>query len=148
MLHVPIVHAHDVGKQIPQAKKFPWGWKCYKTIGSCISYAFIEIWSTWEVWRALEKLELLWVRLEQLLCIFHALQTSCVLHILMNTCWCMNQLLTAAQCYYLQNSHYMSLPNQSWCQKCDAHTRLAAMFILSICDVLHSRNSERELLWF
>ena len=28
-------------------------WNCYKTIGSCV------IWSTWEVWRALKKLELL-----------------------------------------------------------------------------------------
>ena len=40
-------------------KNFPSGWKCYKTIGSYISCAFIEIWSTWEVWRALKKLELL-----------------------------------------------------------------------------------------
>ena len=31
----------------------PQGWKCYKTIGSYVSCAFIEIWSTWEVWRAL-----------------------------------------------------------------------------------------------
>ena len=37
----------------------PSGWKCYKTIGSYVSCAFIEIWSTWEVWRALKKLELL-----------------------------------------------------------------------------------------
>ena len=34
-------------------------WKCYKTIGSYVSCAFIKIWSTWEVWRALKKLELL-----------------------------------------------------------------------------------------
>ena len=37
----------------------PWGWKCYKTIGSYVSCTFIEVWSTWEVWRALKKLELL-----------------------------------------------------------------------------------------
>ena len=37
----------------------PSGWKCYKTIGSYVSCTFIEIWSTWEVWRALKKLELL-----------------------------------------------------------------------------------------
>ena len=37
----------------------PSGWKCYKTIGSYISCAFIEIWSTCEVWRAFKKLELL-----------------------------------------------------------------------------------------
>ena len=44
----------------PSRKKhFPSGWKCYKTIGSYVSCAFIEIWSTWEVWRALKKLELL-----------------------------------------------------------------------------------------
>ena len=29
-----------------EKKKFPPGWKCYKTIGSCVSCAFIEIWST------------------------------------------------------------------------------------------------------
>ena len=40
-------------------KNFPVGWKCYKTIGSYISCVFIEIWSTWEVWRVLKKLELL-----------------------------------------------------------------------------------------
>ena len=59
MLHIPIVHAHDVSKQIPREKNFPTGWKCCKTIGSYVSCAFIEIWSTWEVWRALRKLELL-----------------------------------------------------------------------------------------
>ena len=59
MLHIPIVHAHDVSKQIPREKNFPSGWKCYKTIGSYVSCAFIEIWSTWEVWRALKKLGLL-----------------------------------------------------------------------------------------
>ena len=42
-----------------ETKNFPSGWKCYKTIGSYVSCAFIEIWSTWEVWRALKKLELL-----------------------------------------------------------------------------------------
>ena len=30
----------------------PSGWKCYKTIGSYVSCAFIEIWSKREVWRA------------------------------------------------------------------------------------------------
>ena len=59
VLHIPIVHTHDVSKQIPQEKTFPSGWKCYKTIGSYVSCAFIEIWSTWEVWRTLKKLELL-----------------------------------------------------------------------------------------
>ena len=54
MLHIPIVHAHDVNKQIPREKNFPSGWKCYK------------------------------LRLEQLLRIFRALQTSQVLHISMN----------------------------------------------------------------
>ena len=42
-----------------EEKNFPSGWKCYKTIGSYVSCAFIKIWSTWEVWRALKKLELL-----------------------------------------------------------------------------------------
>ena len=42
-----------------EKKNFPSGWKCYKTIGSYISCTFIKIRSTWEVWRALKKLELL-----------------------------------------------------------------------------------------
>ena len=42
-----------------EEKNFPSGWKCYKTIGSYVTCAFIKIWSTWEVWRALKKLELL-----------------------------------------------------------------------------------------
>ena len=37
----------------------PLGWKCFKTIGSDVSCVFIEIWSTWEVWRAHKKLEVL-----------------------------------------------------------------------------------------
>ena len=45
--------------------------------------AFIEIWSTQEVWRA-QKCERVGRNLEQLLRIFHALQTSRVLHISMN----------------------------------------------------------------
>ena len=40
MLHIPIVHARDVSKQIPGEKKIG---KCYKTIGSYVSCAFIEI---------------------------------------------------------------------------------------------------------
>ena len=31
---------------------------CYKTISSCCSCAYVEILSTWEVWRALKMLEL------------------------------------------------------------------------------------------
>ena len=34
-------------------KNFPSGWKFFNV------HTFIEIWSTWEVWRALKKLELL-----------------------------------------------------------------------------------------
>ena len=30
-------------------------YKCYKTIGLYVSCAYIKIWSTWEVWRALKK---------------------------------------------------------------------------------------------
>ena len=66
------MRAHDISKQIPWEKNFPWGWKCYKTIGLYVSCAFIEIWSTREVWRALQKLELLmatpWATLTHLLC--------------------------------------------------------------------------------
>ena len=58
MLHIPIVHAHDVSKQFPLEKKFPSGWKYYKTIVSYVICVFMEILSTWEVWRALKKLEL------------------------------------------------------------------------------------------
>ena len=42
-----------------EEKNFLSGWKCYRTIGSYVSCEFINIWSTWEVWRALKKLELL-----------------------------------------------------------------------------------------
>ena len=31
---------------------------CYRTISSCCSCAYVEILSTWEVWRALKRLEL------------------------------------------------------------------------------------------
>ena len=68
-------------------------WKCYKTISSYVSCAFIKIWSNWEVWRALKKLELLLTMLRVFLSIFRALQTSRVLHISMNVHWRMNQLL-------------------------------------------------------
>ena len=44
----------------------------------------VEILSTWEVWRALKKLELL--RREQLLCLFRALQTSHVFNISTHAC--------------------------------------------------------------
>ena len=67
---------------------FPSGWKCYKSIGSYISCAFIEIWSTWEVWRALKKLELL----THLSCS----PNFCVLHI------SMNQLLIVSCCLTLR----------------------------------------------
>ena len=89
MLHIPIVHAHDVSKQIPREKtNFLSGWKCYKAIGSYVSCAFIEIWSTWEVWRALKKLELL----THLSCS----PNFCVLHI------SMNQLLIVSCCLTLR----------------------------------------------
>ena len=57
MLHIPIVQAHNVSKQIPWEKNFHRVENV--TIGSYVSCAFIEIWSTREVWRALKKLELL-----------------------------------------------------------------------------------------
>ena len=40
VLHIPIVHAHNVSKQIPLRKI---NRKCYKTISSYVSCAFIEI---------------------------------------------------------------------------------------------------------
>ena len=46
-------------KYAPQFFTLGFCWKCYKTIGSYVSCAFIKIWSTWEVWGALKKLELL-----------------------------------------------------------------------------------------
>ena len=48
-----------------EEKNFPSGWKCYKTIGSYVSCAFIKIWSTWEVWRALKKLDIFDMRNKQ-----------------------------------------------------------------------------------
>ena len=77
----------------------PWGWKCYKTIGSYVSCTFIEIWSTWEVWRALKKLELL---------VFRALQTFRVLHISMNARWRMNQLLNDLRNSRGQSFHFLN----------------------------------------
>ena len=64
-----------------EKKIFPSGWKCYETIGSQVSCAFIKIWNTWEVC------------LEQLLRIFRALETSRVPLISMNARWRMKQLL-------------------------------------------------------
>ena len=62
-------------------KNFPSGCECYKTIGSYVSCAFIKIWSTWEVWRALKKLELLlatpWATLTHLSCSPNFLRASC-----------------------------------------------------------------------
>ena len=79
----------------PEKKKFPLGWKCYKTIGSCVSCAFIRIWSTWEVWRALKKLELFsampWATLMHLLCPPNFTRASYLDE--RNACWRMNQLL-------------------------------------------------------
>ena len=46
-------------KFLPQFFTLGFCWKFYRTIGSHVSCAFIEIWSTWEVWRALKKLEFL-----------------------------------------------------------------------------------------
>ena len=46
-------------KFLPQFFTLGFCWKFYRTIGSYVSCAFIEIWSTWEVWRALKKLEFL-----------------------------------------------------------------------------------------
>ena len=61
-------------------EKFSIELRCYKTIVSYISCAFIEIWSTWEVWRALKKLELLsatpWATLMHLLCSPNFLRAS------------------------------------------------------------------------
>ena len=71
----------SANKIMMSADKFTFSllqWKCHKTIGSCINCAFIEIWSTCEVWRAFKKLKLL-------LHIFYALQTSHMLHISMST---------------------------------------------------------------
>ena len=79
MLHIPIVHANDVSKQIPREKDFPSGWKCYKTIGSYV--------------KKLESKSCSRLRLEQLLRIFRALQTSRVLYISMNARWRRNQSL-------------------------------------------------------
>ena len=54
--------------------------------------AFIEIWSTWEVWRALKMLRVARGVAKSNSSFLSALQTSQVLHISMNAPWCMNQL--------------------------------------------------------
>ena len=106
-----------------EKKIFPSGWKCYKTIGSCVSCAFIEIWSTWEVWRALKKLELLLATPLATLNIFSALQTSQVLHISMNVRWRMNQLLNSAD-EVVVKLNLLFIEIRTWCElnKLTLHT--------------------------
>ena len=66
MLHIPIVHAHDISKQIPQKKIFLWVENVIKQLvhTSAVRSSRYE---------ALAKLR-----------IFRAFQTSCVLHISRN----------------------------------------------------------------
>ena len=84
MLHIPMLANKSLEKKIG---------KCYKTIGSYVSCAFIKIWSTWKVWRAFKKLELLLAMPQATLTHLSCSQTSRMLQILMNACWHMNQLL-------------------------------------------------------
>ena len=81
-----------------EKKNFPSAWKCYKTIGSYVSRAFIEIWYS-------RSKSCSWQRLEQLLRILRALQTSCVLHISMNLRWRMNQSLINQACFSQSINH-------------------------------------------
>ena len=61
--------------------------------------------------RELASCSYYWLRLEQLLRIFRALQTSRVLYISMNACWRMNQLINCI-CFSLQASgKFFPLPN-------------------------------------
>ena len=78
-----------------EKNNFPSGWTCYKTIGSYVSCVFIEIWSTWKFEEHSRSYSCSRLRLEQLLRIFRALQTSRVLHISMDARWRMNQLLNS-----------------------------------------------------
>ena len=66
MLHIPIVHAHDISKRIPQNKIFLW---VENVIKQLVHMSAVRS-SRYE---ALGKLR-----------IFRALQTSCVFHISMN----------------------------------------------------------------
>ena len=122
------MHAHDVSKQIPWEKNFPWGWKCYKTIGSFVSCAFIEIWSTWEVWRALQKLELLMATpqatLTHLLCspnLLHAsyldgctLTYEPIVNCSLGNCWIIIGLLFVLR-FLLSNSVASNLYFRQYC---------------------------------
>ena len=94
MLHIPIVHAHDISKQIPREKNFPLGWKCWflrqlcvhrdmKPLGSLESaqeawsnsYApfvlskhpacFISRWTHADIW-TIAKSQLTWIRIPSL----------------------------------------------------------------------------------
>ena len=66
MLHIPIVHAHDISKRIPQKKIFLWVENVIKQLVRTSAVRSLR-------YEALGKLR-----------IFRALQTSRVLHISMN----------------------------------------------------------------
>ena len=91
MLHIPIVHAHDISKQIPQF--FLWVENVIKQLvhTSAVRSSRYE---------ALVKLR-----------IFRAFQTSCVLHISRNARWHMNQLLIKTSQYkrYVSDQYYYQL---------------------------------------
>ena len=82
MLHIPIVHAYDVSKQIPRKKKI------FLRFENVIRYEALGKFGEHS-----RSLSCSWLCLEQLLRIFCALQTSCMLHISMNARLRMNQLL-------------------------------------------------------
>ena len=102
-----------------QKKNFP-GWKCNKTIGSYISCVFIEIRSTWEVWRALKKLELL-----------SAIPRAALMHLL-----CSPNFLHAS---YLKERTLMYEPIVNWRGKKKSYKMhfTLARFILDIIFVLY-----------
>ena len=66
MLHIPIVHAHDISKRIPLNKIFLWVENVIKQLVHMSAVRSLR-------YEALGKLR-----------IFHALQTSHVLHVSMN----------------------------------------------------------------
>ena len=93
MLHIPIVHAHDISKRVPWKKIFLWVENVIKQLvhTSAVRSSRYE---------ALGKLR-----------IFCALQTSRVLHVSINTRWHMNQLLIKTSQYkrYVSDQYYYQL---------------------------------------
>ena len=86
MLHIPIVHAHDISKQIPHEKKiFHQVENVIKQLVHTSAVHSLRYEALGKFGEHSRSWSCSWLRLKQLLRIFCALQTSRVLHISMNT---------------------------------------------------------------